>query len=88
MLIAPSPDPRFYFSCMFMQQQAVKHDELYLLLSISLTVPLFVELVECFQQHDGCNRIAFYISAFLFFFLAWVKATPMAALTQYIYISL
>ena len=77
MLIAPSPDPRFYFSCMFMQQQAVKYDELYLLLSISLTMPLFVELVECFQQHDSRNRIAFSTSQpFSFSFLHRSKPLP------------
>ena len=46
-------------------QQTVKHDELYSLLSVSLTVPPFV---EHFQQRDDPCRVGFYTVAFLSFF--------------------
>ena len=46
--------------------QTAKHDGLYLLLSVSLAVPPFV---EPFQQRYNPCRIDFYALAFLFFFL-------------------
>ena len=47
-------------------QQTAKHNGLYPLLSISLTVLPFV---EHFQQRDDPCRIGFYVLAFLSFFL-------------------
>ena len=58
-LIALSSDPRSSPA----QQQTAKHDELYPLLSVSLTV----SFVERFQQRDDPYRVGFYASAFLFF---------------------
>ena len=47
-------------------QQTAKHDGLYPLLSVLLTVPPFVER---FQQRDDPCRVGFYALAFLSFFL-------------------
>ena len=44
--------------------QTAKHDGLYPLLSVSLTVPPFVER---FQQRDDLCRVGFYALAFLSF---------------------
>ena len=61
MLIALSCDPKLSST----GQQTAKHYGLYPLLSISLTVPPFV---EHFQQRNGPCRVGFYALAFLSFF--------------------
>ena len=59
-LIALSCDPKLS------GQQTTKHNGLYPLLSVLLTVPPFVER---FQQRDDPCRVGFYTLAFLSFFL-------------------
>ena len=61
-LIALSCNPKLPLA----GQQTAKYDGLYLLLSVSLTMPSFVER---FQQRDGPCRVSFYALAFLSFFL-------------------
>ena len=61
-LIALSCDPKLSPA----GQQTEKHDGLYPLLSILLTMPPFVER---FQQRDDPCHVGFYALAFLFFFL-------------------
>ena len=56
-LIALSCDPKLFPA----GQQTAKHDGLYPLLSVSLTVPPFVER---FQQRDDSCRVGFYALAF------------------------
>ena len=58
MLIALSCNPKLSPA----GQQTAKHDGIYPLLSVSLTVPPFV---ECFQQHDDPCPVGFYAIAFL-----------------------
>ena len=60
-LIALSCNPKFSPA----GQQTTKHDGLYPLLSVSLTVLPFVER---FQQRDDPGRVGFYALAFLSFF--------------------
>ena len=62
MIIALSCDPKLSPA----RQQTTKHDELYPLLSVSLTMPPFVERFQ--QRNDPCLN-GFYALAFLSFFL-------------------
>ena len=62
MLIPSSYDPKLSPA----GKHTAKHDGLYPLFSVSLTVPPFVER---FQRRDDPCRVGFYASTFLFFFL-------------------